>query len=50
MFLNKLSKSFLYAVGGILKLYTCSSKFYPTKISVKDIQVCMFLLHIFDVV
>jgi hypothetical protein len=24
MFLNKLSKSFLYAVGGILELYTFS--------------------------
>ena len=24
MFLNKLNKSFLYAIGGILELYTCS--------------------------
>ena len=24
MFLNKLSKSFLYVIGGILELYTCS--------------------------
>ena len=24
MFLNKLSKNFLYAIGGILELYTCS--------------------------
>ena len=24
MFVNKLSKSFLYAIGGILELYTCS--------------------------
>jgi len=24
MFLNKLSKSFLYAISGILELYTCS--------------------------
>ena len=23
MFLNKLSKSFLYAISGILELYTC---------------------------